>query len=87
MAGAVAATVAAFGGIDVLVNNASAISLTRTEDTELKRFDLMYAVNTRGAFLTSKLCLPQLRKSANPHVLMLAPPLTSEHVARERGVE
>jgi citronellol/citronellal dehydrogenase len=78
MAAAVAATVAAFGGIDVLVNNASAISLTRTEDTDLKRFDLMFAVNTRGTFLASKLCLPHLRRSTNPHVLMLSPPLTSD---------
>jgi citronellol/citronellal dehydrogenase len=78
MAAAVAATVAAFGGIDVVVNNASAISLTRTEDTDLKRFDLMSAVNTRGTFLTSKLCLPHLRKSSNPHVLMLSPPLTTD---------
>ena len=78
MAAAVAATVAAFGGIDVLVNNASAISLTRTEDTDLKRFDLMHAVNTRGTFLASKLCLPHLRRSKNPHVLMLSPPLTTD---------
>ena len=78
MAAAVAATVAAFGGIDVVVNNASAISLTRTEDTDLKRFDLMSAVNTRGTFLTSKLCLPHLRRSTNPHVLMLSPPLTTD---------
>jgi len=78
MAAAVAATVAAFGGIDILVNNASAISLTRTQDTDLKRFDLMQAVNTRGTFLASKLCLPHLRKSANPHVLMMSPPLTTD---------
>ena len=78
MAAAVAATVAAFGGIDILVNNASAISLTRTEDTDLKRFDLMSAVNTRGTFLSSKLCLPHLRRSTNPHVLMLSPPLTTD---------
>lgn len=78
MAAAVAATVAAFGGIDVLVNNASAISLTRTEDTDLKRFDLMAAVNTRGTFLASKLCLPHLRRASNPHVLMLSPPLTTD---------
>ncbi len=78
MAAAVSATVKAFGGIDILVNNASAISLTRTEDTELKRFDLMYAVNTRGTFLCSKLCIPHLRKAGNPHILMLSPPLTTE---------
>jgi citronellol/citronellal dehydrogenase len=78
MAAAVSATVKAFGGIDILVNNASAISLTRTEDTDLKRFDLMFGVNTRGTFLCSKLCIPHLRKSANPHILMLSPPLTNE---------
>jgi citronellol/citronellal dehydrogenase len=78
MAAAVDATVRAFGGIDILVNNASAISLTSTEATELKRFDLMFGVNTRGTFLCSKLCIPHLRRAANPHVLMLSPPLTHE---------
>lgn len=78
MAAAVDATVQAFGGIDVLVNNASAISLTSTESTELKRFDLMYGVNTRGTFLCSKLCIPHLRRAQNPHILMLSPPLTHE---------
>jgi len=78
IAGAVQRTVEAFGGIDVLINNASAISLTRTEDTELKRFDLMHQVNTRGTFLCSKLCLPWLRRASNPHVLMLSPPLTHD---------
>ena len=75
VAAAVEATVKAFGGIDICVNNASAISLTGTEATEMKRFDLMMGVNARGTFLTSKLCLPHLRKSANPHILMLSPPL------------
>jgi citronellol/citronellal dehydrogenase len=74
--GAVDRAVATFGGIDILVNNASAISLTRTLDTELKRFDLMHQVNTRGTFLCSKACLPYLRGRENPHVLMLSPPLT-----------
>lgn len=78
IASAVAATVQAFGGIDILINNASAISLTRTEDTELKRFDLMFQVNTRGTFLCSKLCLPYLRRAQNPHILVLSPPLTHE---------
>jgi len=64
-----------FGGIDILVNNASAISLTGTLSTDMKRYDLMHQVNTRGTFLTSKACIPHLRKSANPHVLMLSPPL------------
>ena len=67
-----------FGGIDICVNNASAISLTGTEATDMKRYDLMMGVNTRGTFVTSKLCLPHLRKSANPHILMLSPPLTLE---------
>lgn len=67
--------VAAFGGIDICVNNASAIQLTGTEATEMKRFDLMNQVNSRGTFLTSKACIPHLKKSANPHVLALSPPL------------
>ena len=71
---AVARTVAAFGGIDILINNASAISLTGTRDTPLKRFDLMHQVNTRGTFACARACLPHLEKAANPHVLMLSPP-------------
>jgi citronellol/citronellal dehydrogenase len=66
---------AAFGGIDILVNNASAISLTPTAATEMKRFDLMAQVNARATFLCSKACLPHLARSANPHILMLSPPL------------
>lgn len=72
---AVGAAVSEFGGIDILVNNASAISLTTTCDTEAKRYDLMQAVNTRATFLTSKHCIPHLRKSSNPHILVLSPPL------------
>ena len=72
---AVAATVAKFGGIDICVNNASAISLTPTLQTDMKRYDLMHAVNGRGTFLVSKTCIPHLKKSANPHILMLSPPL------------
>jgi len=68
-------TVQAFGGIDICVNNASAISLTDTASTEMKRFDLMHQVNTRGTFLVSKLCLEHLRRADNPHILMLSPPL------------
>jgi citronellol/citronellal dehydrogenase len=72
--------VAEFGGVDILINNASAINLTNTESTPAKRFDLMMGVNTRGTFLTSQAALPYLRKSAqegkNPHILMLAPPLS-----------
>ena len=69
-----------FGGIDILVNNASAINLTRTDQTPAKRFDLMFDVNVRGTFLTSQAALPHLRKSAevgrNPHILNLSPPLS-----------
>src|SRR5688500_607609 len=72
---AVAQTAEAFGGIDVCVNNASAISLTPIDKTEPKRFDLMFQINTRGTFVTTQACLPFLRKAENPHVLMLSPPL------------
>ncbi|UHQ24123.1 NAD(P)-dependent oxidoreductase [Lysobacter sp. 5GHs7-4] len=71
---AVAATVDAFGGIDILVNNASAIWLRGALDTPMKRFDLMQQVNARGSFLCAQICLPHLLKSANPHILTLAPP-------------
>ncbi len=67
--------VEAFGGIDILVNNASAISLTGTADTTMKRYDLMHGVNARGTFLCSKLCLPHLEKAENPHILNISPPL------------
>jgi citronellol/citronellal dehydrogenase len=77
---AVQAAVARFGGIDILVNNASAISLTPTPDTPMKRFDLMFGVNVRGTFLCTQACLPELTKSAqagrNPHVLNMSPPLS-----------
>jgi citronellol/citronellal dehydrogenase len=73
---AVAATVDAFGGIDILVNNASAIWLRGTLDTPMKRFDLMQQVNARGTFLCAQACLPHLLRSANPHILTLAPPPT-----------
>jgi citronellol/citronellal dehydrogenase len=69
------ATVQKFGGIDICINNASAIQLTPTEMTDMKRFDLMHQINTRGTFLVSKMCLPHLKKSQNPHILNLAPPL------------
>ncbi len=68
-------TAAAFGGLDIVVNNASAISLTNSQATDMKRFDLMHQINARGTFLTSKLAVPFLEKSANPHILMLSPPL------------
>ncbi len=63
-----------FGGIDIVVNNASAIWLAGTADTPMKRYDLMHQVNTRGTFLVTQSCLPYLKKAANPHVLMLSPP-------------
>ena len=72
----VAETVAKFGGIDILVNNASAISLTGTLETAMKRYDLMHDINTRGTFLCSKTCLAFLRKAPNPHILNLAPPVS-----------
>jgi citronellol/citronellal dehydrogenase len=72
---AVTKTVETFGGLDVLVNNASAISLTGTLETPMKRFDLMHAVNVRGTFLCSQNCLPHLLRAENPHILNLAPPL------------
>jgi citronellol/citronellal dehydrogenase len=72
---AVEATVTKFGGIDICVNNASAIQLTDTLATDMKRYDLMASVNARGTFLTSKACIPHLRKAANPHVITLSPPL------------
>ncbi|MGD9799182.1 MAG: SDR family oxidoreductase [Parvularculaceae bacterium] len=72
---AVAKTVETFGGIDICINNASAISLTGTEATEMKRWDLMHSINARGTFLVSKTCIPHLKKAGNPHVLMLSPPL------------
>jgi citronellol/citronellal dehydrogenase len=75
VAAAVAKTVETFGGLDICINNASAISLTGTEATEMKRWDLMHGINARGTFLVSKACIPHLKKSANPHVLMLSPPL------------
>jgi citronellol/citronellal dehydrogenase len=68
--------VATFGGIDVVINNASAISRTGVEQTEMKRYDLMLQVNARGTFLVSRLAIPHLRKAQNPHVLTLSPPLT-----------
>jgi len=72
---AVNQAVETFGGIDVLINNASAISLTGTLATPLKRFDLMHQVNARGTFACSQACIPHLLKAANPHILNIAPPL------------
>jgi citronellol/citronellal dehydrogenase len=78
VAEAVEKTVDAFGGIDVCLNNASAIQLTGTLATDMKRFDLMHQINTRGTFLVSKMCIPHLKLAENPHILNLAPPLDME---------
>ncbi len=82
VAAAVAKTVETFGGIDILVNNASAISLTNTLSTPMKRYDLMHAINTRGTFVCSQACIPHLKKAAQAHgrahVLMISPPLNME---------
>lgn len=75
---AVDEAVRTFGGIDILVNNASAISLTGTLDTPLKRFDLMHGINTRGTFACSQACIPHLEKAANAHILNISPPLNFE---------
>lgn len=69
-------TVQKFGGIDILINNASAISLTDTANTEMKRYDLMHGINVRGTFMTTKYALPHLKKSSNPHILVLSPPVS-----------
>ena len=84
---AVDKAVAQFGGIDIVINNASAISLTPTEQTESKRFDLMHDINVRGTFFVTKACIPHLKKSSNAHILTLSPPISlnpkwfSGHVA------
>src|ERR1700742_3962477 len=75
---AVEATVERFGGIDILVNNASAIDLSDPESLSMKRYDLMQSINARGTFLLSKLCVPPLRKGSTPHVLTLSPPLSMD---------
>jgi citronellol/citronellal dehydrogenase len=72
---AVDQTVKTFGGLDICVNNASAISLSPSIATDMKRYDLMHGINARGTFLVSKTCIPYLKKAANPHILMLSPPL------------
>jgi citronellol/citronellal dehydrogenase len=78
IAAAVGKTVETFGGIDILVNNASAISLTSTEQTPMKRYDLMHQINTRGTFACSQAAIPHLRRAANPHILNISPPLQME---------
>jgi citronellol/citronellal dehydrogenase len=72
---AIERTVATFGGIDIVVNNASAVSRTPVVDTDMRRFDLMHQINTRGTFMVSKYAIPHLEKAANPHILMNSPPL------------
>ena len=72
---AVAKTAETFGGVDICVNNASAIHLSNTLNTDMKRYDLMNQVNTRGTYVTSQACIPYLKQAANPHILMLSPPL------------
>lgn len=71
-------TIEKFGGIDILVNNASAINLTPTEQTEPKRFDLMYDINVRGTFMMSRACIPYLKKGTNAHILNLSPPINMD---------
>lgn len=71
-------TIEKFGGIDILVNNASAINLTPTEQTEPKRFDLMYDINVRGTFMMSRACIPHLKKGTNAHILNLSPPINMD---------
>jgi len=73
--GAIEETVKKFGGLDIVVNNASAISLTDSQATDMKRFDLMHQINARGTYMVSKFAVPFLEKAANPHILMLSPPL------------
>ncbi len=75
---AVTKTIEVFGGIDILINNASAISLSNIEKTEPKRFDLMFDINVRGTFFVSKACIPHLRKGSNPHILNLSPPVNMD---------
>jgi citronellol/citronellal dehydrogenase len=73
---AISKTVETFGGIDILVNNASAINLSSTTEIPMKRFDLIFSVNVRATFMCSKLCIPHLKKAKNPHILTLSPPLS-----------
>lgn len=75
---AVTQAIGAFGGIDILINNASAISLTPTEQTEAKRYDLMHDINVRGTFMVSKCCIPHLKKGTNPHIINLSPPINMD---------
>jgi citronellol/citronellal dehydrogenase len=78
VAQAVARTAERFGGIDVCINNASAINLSGTEALDIRRYDLMQAINARGTFVVSRACIPHLKRSANPHILTLSPPISLE---------
>ncbi len=78
VADAVGATVERFGGIDVCINNASAINLSGTEALEMKRYDLMQDINTRGTFVVTRACIPHLKRARNPHILTLSPPISLE---------
>ena len=78
IAAAVGRAVERFGGVDVCVNNASAVNLSGTEALELRRYDLMQSINTRGTFAVSRACIPHLKQAANPHILTLAPPISLE---------
>lgn len=78
VAAAIAKTVETWGGVDILVNNASAINLASTLDIPMKRFDLIFSVNVRATFMCSKLCVPHLKQAANPHILTLSPPLNMQ---------
>ena len=78
VADAVGATVERFGGIDVCINNASAINLSGTEALEMKRYDLMQDINTRGTFVVTRACIPHLKRATNPHILTLSPPISLE---------
>ncbi|RKP14493.1 oxidoreductase [Piptocephalis cylindrospora] len=75
---AIEAAVQRFGGIDILVNNASAISMTNTEETSVKKYDLMHQINSRGTWLVSKFAIPHLKRSSNPHILNISPPLSMQ---------
>ena len=75
---AVAQTAQRFGGIDVCINNASAINLSGTETLEMKRYDLMQGINTRGTFVVTRACIPHLKRATNPHILTLSPPISLE---------
>ena len=81
---AIELTVKTFGGLDILINNASAIFMSRTEETDMKKYDLSMTINSRGTFLCSKYAIPHLRNSKNPHILTLSPPLYAVNDVRLR---